>query len=102
MEVLKDPELYRKIMHEVSQAKIADGISAGTFDHHKLASMPLIQSVYTEILRIHVSILVTRTATEDIMIGGYMVPRGSTLQAPTEVAHLDESICKRLLSFCQP
>jgi hypothetical protein len=36
------------------------------------------------------------------MIGGYIVPRGSTLQAPIEVAHLDESICKRLLSFCHP
>jgi hypothetical protein len=63
MEVLKDPELYRKIMHEVSQAKIADSISAGSFDHYKLASMPLMQSVYKEILRIHVSILLTRTAT---------------------------------------
>ena len=102
MEILKDPELYRKIMHEVSQAKIADGILAGTFDHHKLVSMPLMQSVYTEILRIHVSILVTQTTTEDVMIGGYMVTRGSTLQAPTEVAHLDESICKRLLPFHLP
>lgn len=100
MEVLKDPELYRRIMHEVSQARIIDDISAvGTFDHHKLALMPLMQSVYTEILRMHVSILVTRTATEDVMIGGYIVPKGSTLQAPTEVAHLDESICKRVLSF---
>ncbi|KAF2177972.1 cytochrome P450 [Zopfia rhizophila CBS 207.26] len=92
MEIIKDPDLYHQIKDEVSQANITDGALAGNFDFQRLASMPLLQSVYTETLRVHVSILVTRTATEPVVIGGYNIPKGSVFQAPTEVAHLDEIV----------
>jgi cytochrome P450 len=98
MEIIKDPDLHNKIREGISEAWITNDALKGSFDIQKLASMPLLQSVYTETLRLHVSILVTRTATEPVVIGGYHIPKGSVFQAPTEVAHLDENICEYL--FC--
>ena len=102
MEIIQDLDLYDKIKEEISQAKIKDGSSAGSFDVQKLASMPLLQSVYTEILRLHISILVTRTATKPVSIGDYDIPKGSVFQAPTEVAHLDDDICESLVLCSSP
>ncbi|KAK9425270.1 putative Cytochrome P450 [Seiridium unicorne] len=92
MEVIKDPDLYCVIKEEISRAKITDGPLAGSLEPHKLASLPLLQSVYTESLRLHVSILVTRTSTQPVTISGYNIPKGSVFQAPTEVGHLDEAV----------
>ncbi|KAK7974515.1 hypothetical protein PG989_016363 [Apiospora arundinis] len=92
LEIVKDPALLCTIREEISQAQITGGPQAGAFNYQKLASMPLLQSIYTEVLRVHISILVTRIAIEDVTLGGYTIPRGSTVQAPTEVAHLDEEI----------
>ncbi|KAM0810030.1 putative Cytochrome P450 [Seiridium cardinale] len=92
MEVIKDLDLYRAIKEEISRVKITDGPLAGSLEPHKLASFPLLQSVYTESLRLHVSILVTRTSTQPVTISGYNIPKGSVFQAPTEVGHLDEAV----------
>ncbi|KAK9778549.1 putative Cytochrome P450 [Seiridium cardinale] len=92
MEVIKDLDLYRAIKEEISRAKITDGPLAGSLEPHKLASLPLLQSVYTESLRLHVSILVTRTSTQPVTISGYNIPKGSVFQAPTEVGYLDEAV----------
>ena len=93
MELMKNPNLLQAIKEEVSQAEISDGHSARTLDYKRLVSLPLLQSVYTEALRLHVSVLVTRTSIEPITIAGYHLPKGSIVQAPTEVAHLDEAVC---------
>lgn len=96
MELIEDAELERAIREEILSARINNGIDAGKFDLQKLTSLPLLQSVYAETLRIHVSILITRTTTEPVVIGGYSIPKGSVFQAPTEVAHLDDTICESL------
>lgn len=93
MELIKDPRLFQAIKEEVSQAHITDDGNAQHLDYHKLSSLPLLQSVYTETLRLHVGILITRTSTTPVTIAGYDFPTGSIFQAPTAVAHLDETIC---------
>ncbi|KAK6957327.1 hypothetical protein Daesc_000110 [Daldinia eschscholtzii] len=90
-ELLQNPELYLAVKEEISEAEITNQASKVYFDHQKLTSLPLLQSVFTEVMRLHVSVLITRTSTENITIAGYTLPKGSIVQAPTEVAHLDES-----------
>ncbi|KAK3291992.1 cytochrome P450 [Chaetomium fimeti] len=95
MELLKDPELFQAVREEISQAELVrDGPDATFkgFDHRKLGSLPLLQSVYTEVLRLHVGVLITRTCTAPLTVGGYTLPKGSILQAPTEVGHLSEAV----------
>lgn len=98
MEIIKDPDLYRAVQEEIAQAVITGHTCSQFLDYTKLASLPLMQSIYTEVLRLHVQILVTRTSIEPVKVAGYELPRGSVLQAPTAVPHLDEEICAYLFS----
>ncbi|RWA11965.1 hypothetical protein EKO27_g3134 [Xylaria grammica] len=91
MEIIRDPNLYREIKEEISQAEVINDSDEVAFNLQELVSKPLLQSVYTEALRVHVSILITRTSTEPVTIGGYQLPAGSVFQAPTHVAHFDEA-----------
>ncbi|KAI1630814.1 cytochrome P450 [Biscogniauxia mediterranea] len=90
IELFRDHNLFRAIKEEVSRADIAD--EAGNLNHEKVASLPLLQSVYTETLRLHVRVLITRISHEPVTIAGYNLPEGSIVQAPTEVCHRDESV----------
>ncbi|KAK4142937.1 cytochrome P450 [Dichotomopilus funicola] len=95
MELIKDPELLRAVKEEIATAELPRDDQDGSFkgyDHRKLAALPLLQSIYTEVLRLHVGVLITRTCAEPIKVAGYTVPKGSILQAPTEVGHLDEAV----------
>lgn len=97
MELIKDPELLRAVKEEIATAELTRDDQDGSFkeyDHRKLAALPLLQSVYTEVLRLHVGVLITRTCAEPIKVAGYTLPKGSILQAPTEVGHLDEAVCE--------
>ncbi|KAI0808881.1 putative cytochrome P450 [Xylaria sp. FL0064] len=91
-ELLKDPELYQAVKAEVKQAELTDESGDVYFDHQKLTTQPLLQSVFNEVLRLHAVLLLTRTSTESVTVAGYTLPSGSTVQAPTRVAHLRESV----------
>ena len=93
MEIISEPNLYRAIQDEIRPTVIQGQTCSEFLDYPKLASLPLLQSIYTEVLRLHVQILVTRTSIEPVNIAGYEVPTGSTFQAPTAVPHLDEDLC---------
>ncbi|KAK4184524.1 cytochrome P450 [Podospora australis] len=90
MELLKDPALLQAVKEEVSQCYLDD--DPKRLDHRKLQTMPLLQSIHAETLRLHMGVLLTRTCTEDVTIAGYTFPKGSVFQAPTEVGHLDETV----------
>lgn len=92
-ELLKDPELYQAVKDEARQAELADRTNDLYFDHQKLTSQPLLQSVLTEVLRLHAVLLLTRTSTEPVTLAGYTLPAGTTVQAPTQIAHRRESVC---------
>ncbi|KAF2996349.1 hypothetical protein E8E14_000155 [Neopestalotiopsis sp. 37M] len=91
MEIIKDPDLLLDVRQEVQQASVRDS-TGDSLSPEKLASLPLLQSLYTEALRVHVSILITRTSVEPVTIDGYNLPAGSIFQAPTHVTHFDEAI----------
>ncbi|KAK4157553.1 cytochrome P450 [Chaetomidium leptoderma] len=94
MELVKDPDLFRAVKDEVSRAEsnTRNDSTARTFDHRKLTSLPLLQSVYTEVMRLRVGVLITRTSTEPVTVAEYTLPKGSIFQAPTEAGHLDEAV----------
>lgn len=93
MHLIMNPDLFRDIKEEISKAEVTDSPTGQSLNYQKLASLPLLQSVYTETLRLHVGVLITRKSTESITLGEYTFPEGSVFQAPTAVSHLDESIC---------
>ncbi|KAI1139192.1 cytochrome P450 [Hypoxylon sp. FL0543] len=94
MELIKDPPLFQRVRQEVEQAFIVDERTGQRrIDNvEKLLSMPLVQSVYTEALRMHISFNATREVLQDIYIGGYRIPKGSLVQSPTQAAHYNDAV----------
>lgn len=93
MEVIKDAKLFQATREEALQALVTDPVSGKrTFDMQKLTALPLFQSIYAESLRLHMSLNLTRTATETFTMAGYTLPKGCTIQAPTQISHCEEAI----------
>lgn len=93
MELVRDPLLFKEVHEEVQQAFTVDA-STGKhiLDTQKLLSLPLLNSIYTEVLRMRISFSITREVQQDIDIGGYRIAKHSLIQAPTHVAHYDETL----------
>ncbi|KAI0398722.1 putative cytochrome P450 [Xylaria palmicola] len=81
MEIIKDPSLLKAVRDEIEAAKMTDP---------KLVSLPLLQSIWTETLRLRINLNITCDVKEPIVIDGYMIRKGSMLQAPMMVSHYDE------------
>ncbi|KAH8889265.1 cytochrome P450 [Thozetella sp. PMI_491] len=94
IELAKDPKLFQAVRAEVAAAFVLDpATQQRTLDVQKLISLPLMQSIYIELLRMHVSINITREVMEPTTVGDrYRVEKGSLLQAPSEIAHYDEAV----------
>lgn len=93
MELIADPELYQAVREECLAASTANSITGQrTFDSQKLLSMPILQSVYIETLRLHISINVTREVTEPMTLDGYLLTAGSLIQAPCQIGQYNEAV----------
>lgn len=96
MELLKDPSLFDAVRAEASEALLIDpGTGKRGFDSQKLVSSPFLQSIYVECMRLHVSIGITREITEDTILDGYRLKKGSLIQAPTNLGHQDDDVWAR-------
>lgn len=93
MEVIKDRSLFQAVREEVDSVSVTDPKTGKpTFDVAKLVTLPLLQSIYVETLRMHVSINITREVMEPTELGGYHLSKGSLVQAPTQIGHREESV----------
>lgn len=93
LELAKDPDLWQSIRAEVATCQITDPeTGATTLDTDKLVTLPLLQSVFTEVLRMHMNFNVIRHTKEPIDVDGIVIAKGSMLQAPMVVAHYDENV----------
>ena len=93
MELIADLGLYRAVREECMDASTADPVTGQrTFDPQKLLSRPLLQSVYIETLRLHVSINVTREATQSITLDGCLLTPRSLIQAPSQISQYNEAV----------
>jgi len=90
----KDPTLRKHIREEVESTYVTDPASGNRLvDLQKLVALPLLQSFYTELMRRHVSINITREVVKPgLKVAGYAVPVGALVQAPSEIAHYDEDV----------
>lgn len=93
MEIIKDPSLFRAVRAEVAKAIVTDpSTNKRTIDVQILIASPLLQSIYVESMRLHVSMNITREVMQPIQVGNHELEKGSLIQAPTEVSHFDEGI----------
>ncbi|RAH41200.1 cytochrome P450 [Aspergillus brunneoviolaceus CBS 621.78] len=93
MHLVADPALYRAVRDECLAASTTDPITGRRgFDPQKLFGMPLLQSVYIETLRLHVSINVTREVTQPITLDGFLLTPGSLIQAPSQIGQYNEGV----------
>jgi hypothetical protein len=91
MEVARDPALLAAIREEVETAYETDAATGERrINAQVLVTLPLLQSVYIEGLRLHVSMNVTRQVTGPMEVGGFKLEKGAVLQAATEISHYDE------------
>jgi cytochrome P450 len=93
MEIIKDASLLDAVRDEVEMAIIIDPeTSKRTFDIQKLVALPLLQSMFTETLRLYINFNITRDVKKSITLDGYEISKGSMLQAPMMVSHYDEAV----------
>ncbi|KAK8040181.1 Cholesterol 7-alpha-monooxygenase, partial [Apiospora rasikravindrae] len=93
VELIQDSTLLHRVREEVATATVTEPSSEGIeFDAAVLVALPLLQSIYTELLRLHVSFSAVREVLKPVTVGGYQIPRGSLLHASTDMAHLQEDV----------
>jgi cytochrome P450 len=87
MELNKDTLLLKAVREEVAGALLPDR----TLDLQKLLTLPLLQSLFTEILRLRVSMVIMRVVEKAMIIGGVNIAEGSLIHAYSRIAHTDEA-----------
>lgn len=93
LELAKDPTLLKAVREEVATTSVTDPETGErTFDTQKLATLPLLQSVFTETLRLRMNFNIIRQVKEPFTVDGYTLKKGAMLQAPMMVAHYDEAV----------
>lgn len=92
LEPLKDPLLLDRMLAEVATCRTTDD----TFDIMGLEKKPLLQSVFSEVLRLNVSIMVSRVVEwAPLKVRNYSVPQGDFVLMPTDAMHYNEEAWSR-------
>ncbi|KAM7212118.1 Cytochrome P450, partial [Rhypophila decipiens] len=91
MHIVADNSLLSAVREEALQAA---STGARSIDRTKLVSLPLLQSVYIEVLLLRVSFVLMREVTNPngIDLNGNKIPWGAFLQGITDLAHFDEQV----------
>ncbi|KAL1860704.1 hypothetical protein Daus18300_009047 [Diaporthe australafricana] len=93
MEIIKDPSLLQALREEVETAMVTDpDTGKRTLDGQKIVTLPLLQSIFTETLRLRISFNIMRDVKQPVTIDGHTIAQGSLLQAPMQVAHCNEAV----------
>lgn len=93
MEIINDPSLLEVIRQEVSEACCFNPETGDlSIDNNKIVALPILQSVYTECMRLHVSYMANRKVLLPTTLDGYHLGPGSLIQTDTEMAHLNEEV----------
>ncbi|KAK8067025.1 cytochrome p450 family protein [Apiospora hydei] len=96
LRLIEDEELYRAVRAEVATTLVVDpATGARTLDPQALGALPLLNALYTETLRYHVTFNIMREVSEDTQMDGYDLKKGAWIQASTQIAHFDESLWAR-------
>lgn len=93
MEIIKDPTLLEAVREELKSVVSKDPRTGQLrlIDSQKLVALPLLQSIWTETLRLRINFNIVRDVKEPVTLGGMTIPKDSLLQVPMMVAHYDEA-----------
>ncbi|KAK5175738.1 uncharacterized protein LTR77_000877 [Saxophila tyrrhenica] len=87
-----DPNLLGRVLAELKEAEKSDG----SIDVPVLINQPLIQSIWTETLRLYADVLITRNATQDTVLPMdedgktfIQLKKGDNVFAPSWIGHRD-------------
>ncbi|KAK3370750.1 hypothetical protein B0T24DRAFT_705186 [Lasiosphaeria ovina] len=69
-----------------------EAMQALVTDAAKLVTLPLLQSIYVETLRLHFSMAITRKTKAAIVLERHQIPKGSFVQALTPISHFDDTV----------
>lgn len=87
-EVFRDRALLSRVENEV--AACVDETKPSGIDVEKLVTMPLLQSIWAETLRVRVHIFMSRRVSQtDLNINGWLVPRDNVIFVSSTPAHMD-------------
>lgn len=84
LELLKQPALLRQVRDEL------DGIYGddGEVTFQSLRQIPVLESVVKEVLRLHPPLIVLmREVSQDLEVGGFVIPKGQMVWASPPVTH---------------
>ncbi|KAK7954977.1 cytochrome P450 [Apiospora saccharicola] len=95
--LIEDRDLYRAVQDEFATAIVVDPATGErTLDAPTLGAAPLLNALYTETLRYHVTFNVMREVSgDDTRMDGYDLRKGAWIQASTQIAHFEESVWGR-------
>ena len=90
---LHDPSLKKRVLERLSAVRLADEPNGRVrFDIARLIEDDLIQSVYAEVLRLRVAVIMVRQpARDDYSVDGWHIPQGETVAVSTRNELMDES-----------
>jgi len=91
MHLLQSPSLLAAAREEATLTiEIHPTTGVRTINLAKLLSMPLLQAIFAETLRLHVAVTLSREIHQPVVFEGYTLPRGSYIQAFTGISHVEE------------
>lgn len=94
----KTPEVLPRVLKEAKTAAVVNADDTITLDIQKLASQPLLQSIFHETLRCYTDVMVTRELFDDVKLPldddkgsprALLLKKGSTVIAPSLMNHWD-------------
>ncbi|QSZ29810.1 hypothetical protein DSL72_004328 [Monilinia vaccinii-corymbosi] len=92
LETFKDPAVLERVRTELSGAFDPNAIHRAAFDAYTLQTLPLLQSIYAETLRLRVRAYAARyTDRAAFSIKNWLFPKKSIILVSTTEAHMDES-----------
>ena len=91
IEVFRDERLLHRIRRDLSDIGFQGIVSSEAVD--KLLAIPLLQSVYSELLRLRVEVqTIFSSETEDIRVNQWKIPQGGLVVVPAGAAHRDPNV----------
>lgn len=92
-EMVQDSSLWKAVRDEAEPVFETNENGERVLNIQKLLSLPLLQSVYAETLRMHIASNITREViSETATVAGYRLPKNALVQAPTSIAHMNEQV----------
>lgn len=77
------PELRSWVMDEIKSVQRADG----SIDVPLLSKLPLLNSIFHEVLRVYIDLLIVRQVDADTTIGSHIVRQNEMIMAPSWLSH---------------